>query len=1345
MWRCCFARVAINVLLAVGLQKFVDAVISLNRLAPAAQTDNAGDDSVGGSEHELLACLQLIVGCSYMLHSGGGGGGDTPVDDDRSLVTAIRILLNANLGDGSCSSQLGGALRCLVHPFLPLVTVSSSVAAGGRRGVTSSSSSWQQGRGSSVHMLSMRRYHFPVGGIDKGSGSGTKFVSGGYYKAPYVYLALGLASADDGLIDGSSGAASTAASKKLRRLCGVFGSSKLSAAVVSQLWEESLVFIEQNFFQEKISSRPPRRSQKRSRKTSDDLTELQVAAVDSTERRKNRRREKQTTEEYRALQWAIGTSEFLHYTMLGVMDASVLGGGLALANTDLRNCSPPQCACALCGELGSYHTSPEITRIQTTSPSLLRCSRCQAVFYCCKSHQKKHWGAHRSECKPASERRSGEESVSSPGFVGSRLLHMSHHVVKRISSFLRAYLVATAAAAAAATASVSATLRMLLVSTLLEVLGTVFFDVAVGMESIKQQQLLLTSAGSSDSCGGIGARAGGVNFSEVAMLQAQLQELEKNGKMFLLDVISPLLSLAVDGATAAANMGTANISRQAAMTTLSRVSLYMGYGSGPDMLRCNLDYIVDSVCLYLHHLQRTTKHTLAGYDYQRQVLMRTSQFRNENVPHVETLRIASGLGSELVADALLNYDSRVVTVVGLVLEAILAEKGDSSSGAGSEEAPVVHSAAIDLLMRDMVEETLRTIDLLSAVATASGQQAGGRDSVSVQVGPLLDLMHSLVRTTVKPLAGIPNGFLTPSDRAERRVASVDCSHENTSSSRGGGSGLFSTSYFMCGAPSVPPSTHEVPRMPVDMPKQHSVPSEGSAKKKLLSDLDAMAASLAIFSKQWKSSQDKLFEKSERDVDDAKSSTEFKFPWAGEEEGTGEGDVAYQDEDQDEDAAPAPELELVVKVLQKCHYFLACADLSAQVSVVNIMMSGFSRLAKNKKLCLPALHKAWPSIITRIKELRALYVVYHHHHYNHRGSSSDCDGTELAVIQKLYLLPHLLQLVSLLAFLCGDFVSTKFKEDLWPELMIVLHVCSQEVLLSLPHASSSPQTPSASTNSREAKSCQSPTKRETLDNLLCASKSLLFVPTAVPLGNTISSSTNAAAPILIATNSSAGPAFHHNSSRFSLLEKLKSSVLVCLLQLAGMPTRDISAGTMSGSCLGGEGGEGDAASTSANPLAPIAPLCLWLLLPLAAAPAPAQHQELLSSRGGPTPENGSSLMFDTMLNLSRLNAPFAISLCDVLVALGAPAKTLVQDTERSSESSRCPSLAWEGMRALPVIAASYTSLNKQAHVLAHAQATNTKSSAVFSSAMVLPRLLGAGGALGRLCEDLAGTLLAVNTC
>ena len=53
-------------------------MISLNSLAPSAQTEGSGDNKIGSSEQELMACLMLIIGCTHMLPA---------VDDDEAAST----------------------------------------------------------------------------------------------------------------------------------------------------------------------------------------------------------------------------------------------------------------------------------------------------------------------------------------------------------------------------------------------------------------------------------------------------------------------------------------------------------------------------------------------------------------------------------------------------------------------------------------------------------------------------------------------------------------------------------------------------------------------------------------------------------------------------------------------------------------------------------------------------------------------------------------------------------------------------------------------------------------------------------------------------------------------------------------------------------------------------------------------------------------------------------------------------------------------------------------------------------------------------------------------------------
>jgi hypothetical protein len=1298
-----------------------------------------------------------------------------------ALDTAVRILLNYGSG-----SQPGGALRYLVHLFLPAVSGGVAAERGGR--VTTSSSSWQGRTGSAggarggsyVHMLSMRRYlqhGVGTGGTRvkgaEGEGEGEsgesrdesdtqQYVSGGYYKAPYVYLALGLVSADDSQSDGGgSGGAITVANKALRRLCGVFGSSKLSVAAILQLWEAALLDIEQHVFQEKIPKQ--KRDRRKNKHNHKNYEELQVEVASNTireeEKKKRRRQEKQMSFEYGALQWAIGATEFLHFTLLGLMDKYPLGGDVRKGEAnkvsgDIDNAesmSRVKCKCALCGKHGKYQATPEnsdATARGDDASTLLRCARCQIVYYCCKSHQKKHWGAHRKACKapspcpspPAPGRSSSffraEETASSSSTAKtqdsssmdrgraarSRLQPFTPQVMTRLSGFLRSFLLFTASASTAASPSEAIeSLRMLLVSSLMEALGTIFLDVSLCVKDLKQQLTALRE----------GQRSGGEDenleaTSMVHLLQTELCDIERNGRTFLLEVLSPLLSLAVDRT---AGSSTANISRQAAMTTLSRLSLYMGYASGPDVLRSNLDYIVDAVCLYLRQLQRTTKQAM---DFHHQMQSLSGLTAGAGVGAV-TVRSTTHQPEDTTGMHV-AYDGRVVVVVGSVLEAILAEKGPQQGGGEPSSA-----RAIDMLLRDMVSETLSTIDLLSSMATTSSGNGVG-DGLLVQVAPLLNLMHSLVRTSVKPLAGIPDCFLTPTDRVTQGSTSQGGLSPQETSSRGHSKGLFSTPHFMSDMMTLVDKSTPQETKSVSAVTSPSLPALGFAKSKT-SELDAMIRSLGEFQRQWQSTRDNMLRQSEHQEGDIDASEGFSFPGEEEEDededGGGQTEAKDEDED-DEEAPPAPELDLVVKVLEKCHYFMACADLSAQVSVVKVMMSGFSRLAKNKKLCLPALHKAWPSIMTRVKELRALYVLYHQHHFSGSGAAEGAAGSELS-IQKLFLLPHLLQLVSLLAFLCGDFVSMKFKEDLWPELMIILHVCSQEVLLSLPHADSGLLAPpSTLTSKTKTKQATSPAKREKLDDLIFAPASL---PVAASLELNQPPRTETAAPHKSTAEAVASYPSSQTSSKYSLLEKLKSSLLTCLSQLASMKIRDINAGPISGSCIVPDDGEDSAIAgdvTMANPLRPIAPLCIWLLLPLVAASpsttggahTPGSNHN--TSRGERGEESTHARISDTLLQLSRLNVPFAVTLFEILAVNGeAPSPTHAPGSCPVSETQQHPLIAWEGLRAHPVIEDSYTALNKHSSCSSSSSSSRAMGTsrggsgklASFSSAPVLQLLLG----------------------
>lgn len=91
----------------------------------------------------------------------------------------------------------------------------------------------------------------------------------------------------------------------------------------------------------------------------------------------------------------------------------------------------------------------------------------------------------------------------------------------------------------------------------------------------------------------------------------------------------------------------------------------------------------------------------------------------------------------------------------------------------------------------------------------------------------------------------------------------------------------------------------------------------------------------------------------------------------------------------------------------------------QVMVMATLSAAFTRLANNRKLLLPTVHKIWPVVMNRIKEQKQLLL--------QSFSPSDSPLESSSSMGRIsFLLPYLLDFVSLLSILCGDFLSLKLK-------------------------------------------------------------------------------------------------------------------------------------------------------------------------------------------------------------------------------------------------------------------------------------------------------------------------------
>ena len=83
-----------------------------------------------------------------------------------------------------------------------------------------------------------------------------------------------------------------------------------------------------------------------------------------------------------------------------------------------------------------------------------------------------------------------------------------------------------------------------------------------------------------------------------------------------------------------------------------------------------------------------------------------------------------------------------------------------------------------------------------------------------------------------------------------------------------------------------------------------------------------------------------------------------------------------------------------------------------------MSAAFTRLANNRKLLLPTVHKVWPVIMNRMKEQKQIFFEQHNDSNQHEMNNF--------VRRNSFLLPYLLDFVTLLSILCGDFLSLKLK-------------------------------------------------------------------------------------------------------------------------------------------------------------------------------------------------------------------------------------------------------------------------------------------------------------------------------
>lgn len=151
---------------------------------------------------------------------------------------------------------------------------------------------------------------------------------------------------------------------------------------------------------------------------------------------------------------------------------------------------------------------------------------------------------------------------------------------------------------------------------------------------------------------------------------------------------------------------------------------------------------------------------------------------------------------------------------------------------------------------------------------------------------------------------------------------------------------------------------------------------------------------------------------------------------------------------DEAGKPLAGLRLVDAILRRCAYYLTLPHLADQVSVLRVMETAVRRLSADRAVMLPAVHKMWPSLVSKLREMRIALRA--------EAAARDYagDSTRLLMTQdpssnraKTLALPELLRLLETVAVLSGDFLSLKFADDIWPELFLLIELVNPTPVLS----------------------------------------------------------------------------------------------------------------------------------------------------------------------------------------------------------------------------------------------------------------------------------------------------------
>jgi len=150
----------------------------------------------------------------------------------------------------------------------------------------------------------------------------------------------------------------------------------------------------------------------------------------------------------------------------------------------------------------------------------------------------------------------------------------------------------------------------------------------------------------------------------------------------------------------------------------------------------------------------------------------------------------------------------------------------------------------------------------------------------------------------------------------------------------------------------------------------------------------------------------------------------KETWEG---GSGEEE---EGEETDEDDKPTSEESLILEIIERCCYFLAYPSLFIQHQSLAVLRETLSRLSSRRLVLLPTVHRVWPAVMARLRACASSIGGPRSRRPGQDEKDMDLSAAYLLVVEGL-------DMVAGLAGLCGDYLSFKFTEELWPVLKILL--------------------------------------------------------------------------------------------------------------------------------------------------------------------------------------------------------------------------------------------------------------------------------------------------------------------